>query len=175
MQNPENFALLLLFFSRFYSIEPSSLKSMFKKFLIPFALLFVIAILGCKEEETGPNSPSEFLTHKVWDGGKWTYTYTIRGIQLIDSTKTIPDVRVTFSPDGNYSANPPFRFMRANGKWKLSEDGKKITLDNDAIKGSFEIEKLDIKDLILKQELNTTDPVLGAEVKENATITLQRK
>ncbi len=138
-----------------------------------FCTLFLV-FLGCKKEETGPNSPQEFLQYKVWDGNRWTYTYTLRGLTLIDSNKTISDVRVTFSNDGNYSANPPFRFMRANGKWKLSEDGKTLTLDNDPAKGLYQIESLDLKTLRLKQSIKSKDPILGSEVIEVSTISLSR-
>lgn len=127
-------------------------KSKILSFALVAVLAFPLLLSSCKKDDI------TLLTAHTWHFDKLTTNSTNPDVQaMVDFTAAfLSGATLDFDEGGTYELNSPFIDQPETGSWELSDDGKTLYMDDDAMM----VVKLTDDELVLEGE--EVDDELGA-------------
>jgi len=97
-------------------------------FLVAF-LVFPLLLSSCKKDDL------TLLTAHTWNFDKLTTNSSNEDIQAMVAfaSAMLSGATLDFNEDGTYVLDSPLMDEPETGSWELSDDGKNLTMDNDAM------------------------------------------
>lgn len=115
--------------------------------------ILILFFSACDDDDDGqdPNPPGNDST-EVSVRERLVRAWNITGLEINEEDRTLNSQdKATFKEDGTYTMTlPELNFVPTSGSWELTDNDKKVSINNDNVSYTFDINELTDKKMVLQ-------------------------